>query len=361
MSLGIYVHFPFCKKKCNYCDFNSSDKYGDLEDIYINSLVSEIKNCKISKTADTVFFGGGTPTFVKRENLFKVISAVKDKFGSEFSEFTVECNPATMDFDGFLMLKNSGVNRLSIGLQSVNSDELSFLGRIHTYNMFEKTYLDARKAGFSNINVDLMFSLHNQTIKKWENSLLKVIELNPEHISCYSLIVEKNTPFYNMKLNLPSEDDDRRMYYTAMDLLEKNGYDQYEISNFARDGFCCRHNLKYWERENYLGFGCGASGLYDNVRYTNSYDICDYIKNNVRKKEVLSKEDAEKEHIFLGLRLTRGFDISKINEIYGIDFLKKYHNIIEKYKRLNLLCADERCFLTKDGLSVSNAIMCEFM
>ena len=361
MSLGIYVHFPFCKKKCNYCDFNSSDKYKYLEDRYIDALLREIRDCKINETADTVFFGGGTPTFVKEENLLRVICAVKEKFRVTDAEFTVECNPATMDYDGFLRLKNAGVNRLSIGLQSANDDELSFLGRVHTYNMFEKTYFDALRAGFSNINIDLMFSLHNQTKKKWENSLTKVIALNPAHISCYSLIVEPNTPFYDMKLNLPSEEDDRDMYYSAIDLLEKNGYGQYEISNFARSGFLCRHNLKYWQRENYLGFGCGASSLYDNVRYKNSYDICDYIEENVREYEKISNEDAEKEHIFLGLRLTRGFDILKINEIYGIDFLKKYHNITEKYEKLGLLEAGERCRLTKEGLSVSNAVMCEFM
>ena len=360
-DLGIYVHFPFCKSKCRYCDFNSSDKNWSLEESYIDALVSEIESCGYSDEVNTVFFGGGTPTAVKLDNLIRVVEAVKGKFGTGYEEFTVECNPATMDYEGFLRLKNSGVNRISIGLQSANDDELAFLGRIHTFEMFLKTYNDAVRAGFDNINVDLMFSLHNQTMEKWVNTLEKVVGLKPQHISCYSLIVEEGTPFYNLKLNLPDEETDRQMYYYAVDFLAENGYGQYEISNFALDGFECKHNIKYWKRENYLGFGCGASGLYNNVRFQNSCDLRDYIENNSVEKTPLSMEDAKSEHIFLGLRMIDGFDISEFNKIYNTDFKAEYCDVINKYKSLGLLEADERCRLTKAGLSVSNSIMCEFV
>ena len=355
------MHFPFCKSKCRYCDFNSSDKNWSLEDSYINALVSEIENCEYSDKVNTVFFGGGTPTAVKLDKLVRVVEAIRAKFGTEYEEFTVECNPATIDYDGFLRLKNSGVNRISIGLQSANDDELAFLGRIHTFEMFLKTYNDAVSAGFDNINVDLMFSLHNQTMEKWVNTLKKVVDLKPQHISCYSLIVEEGTPFYSLELNLPEEEIDRQMYYYAVDYLKKNGYSQYEISNFALDGFECKHNIKYWKRENYLAFGCGASGLYNNVRLQNTYNIKEYISNNKVEKNPLSMDDAKSEHIFLGLRMTDGFDISEFNKIYNADFKAEYCEVINKYKNLGLLEVGERCRLTKAGLSVSNSIMCEFV
>ena len=360
-NLGIYVHFPFCKSKCKYCDFNSSDKNWCLEDKYIDALVKEIDNCTFKDKADTVFFGGGTPTAVKISNLIKVIDAVKKKFDISNCEFTVECNPATIEYDGFVKLKQAGVNRISMGLQSANDDELKFLGRIHTFDMFLKTYEDARKAGFENINVDLMFSLHRQTLDKWLYTLNKVTELKPQHISCYSLIVEEGTPFYNMELDLPDEETDRKMYYSAVDLLKSRGYGHYEISNFALDGYECRHNIKYWKRENYLGFGCGASGMYDNVRYQNTYDVAEYIEKNVVSEEFLSLEDIMAEHIFLGLRMINGFDIEKFKSMYNVDFRKKYKEQIRKFTDLGLLEISENCRLTREGLSVSNSVMCEFV
>ena len=360
-KLGIYVHFPFCKSKCRYCDFNSSAQNWCMEDEYIDALVSEIENCTYTDKVDTVFFGGGTPTAVKISNLIRVINAVKSKFCLDNAEFTVECNPATIDFEGFLKLKNAGVNRISFGLQSANDDELEFLGRIHTFDMFLKTYDDAKKAGFDNINVDLMFSLHQQNLKKWLYTLNKVINLKPTHISAYSLIVEEGTPFYDLELELPDEETDRRMYYDAVDLLEKKGYKHYEISNFAFDGLECKHNVKYWKRENYLGFGCGASGMYDNVRYQNTYDVSEYIKNNTVSEEVLTTDDAMAEHIFLGLRMVDGFNIEKFNSMYNINFEEKYSGQIERFTRLGLLEVGKNCRLTKEGLSVSNSVMCEFV
>ena len=311
MPIGIYVHIPFCKSKCKYCDFNSSDKYFDLEEDYVNALISEIRGCDCKDDVDTVFIGGGTPTALKNENLLKIIDCISNHFSLKNAEFTVECNPATADYDDFVSLKNAGVNRLSIGLQSANDDELDFLGRIHTYKMFEKTYIDARKAGIDNINVDLIFSLHDQNLDKWKNTLQKAVDLKPEHISCYSLIVEENTPFYSMKLNCPDEETDREMYRYAISFLAENGYRQYEISNFCLDGYECKHNIKYWKRGNYLGFGCGACGMYNDVRTENTREIKSYIKNNIVKKVKLSKEEAMSEHIFLDLGLQ--MDLTSMN------------------------------------------------
>lgn len=360
-KLGIYVHFPFCKSKCRYCDFNSSDKNWCLEDDYINALVNEIENCTYTDKVDTVFFGGGTPTAVKISNLIKVVQAVNNTFRADNAEFTVECNPATMDYDGFLRLKNAGVNRLSIGLQSANDDELKFLGRIHTFDMFLKTYENAKRAGFENINVDLMFSIHQQTVEKWFYTLTKVVDLKPTHISAYSLIVEEGTPFYNLEMDLPDEEADRAMYYGAVDLLKSKGYGHYEISNFALDGYECKHNIRYWKRENYLGFGCGASGMYNNVRYQNTYDVAEYIEYNTVNREVLTTEDAMAEHIFLGLRMIEGFNIEEFKSIYNVDFRKKYREQIKKFTELGLLEVGENCRLTREGLSVSNSVMCEFI
>lgn len=361
MSLGVYVHIPFCKSKCRYCDFNSSDGYWNSEDYYTDAVISEINHCDCAGSADTVFFGGGTPTAIKTDNLLKIIDAVNSKFSPENAEFTVECNPATADYADFVRLKTAGVNRLSIGLQSANDDELRFLGRIHTFDMFLKTYNDAVKAGFSNINIDLMFSLHNQTVEKWNNTLRTVTDLKPQHISCYSLIIEEGTPFYNMNLNLPDEETDRKMYYDAIEYLSAKGYKQYEISNFAHEDFECRHNIKYWKRDNYLGFGCGASGLYNNVRIKNTENIYDYIKNNRPQRTFITRNEAKSEHIFLGLRMIDGFNIDEFNSLYNADFLSEYKDVINKYKKFGLLETGENCKLTKEGLSVSNSVMCEFV
>ncbi len=332
-----------------------------MEDKYIDALICEIENSTYTDKVNTVFFGGGTPTAVKISNLIRVIEVIKQRFDITDAEFTVECNPATIDYDGFVQLKNAGVNRLSMGLQSANDDELEFLGRIHTFDMFSKTYKDAKRAGVENINVDLMFSLHNQTLDKWLYTLNSVVDLKPTHISAYSLIVEDGTPFYNMELNLPNEETDRAMYYGAVELLKSKGYNHYEISNFALDGYECNHNIKYWERKNYLGFGCGASGMYNNVRMQNTVDTAQYIENNSVSEEALTIDDVMAEHIFLGLRMINGFNIEKFKQLYGVDFREKYKNQIEKFTKLGLLEVGENCRLTKEGLSVSNSVMCEFI
>lgn len=361
MSLGIYVHIPFCKSKCRYCDFNSSDNRWGLEDIYTDAVVKEIKERGKGKEADTVFIGGGTPTAIKTDNLLRIIDSVYGNFNLQNPEFTVECNPATMGYDGFLKLKKAGVNRLSIGLQSANDGELSILGRIHTFETFLSTYSQAREAGFDNINIDLMFSLPDQTFESFSNTLCKVADLKPEHISCYSLIIEEGTPFYSMDLNLPDEETDRKMYEYAIDFLAQRGYNQYEISNFALENKECRHNLKYWQRQNYLGFGCGAAGLFGNIRSENTYNIREYIVNNTPRIEELTKEEEMAEHIFLGLRMMAGFSVEEFNHIYNVDFKTKYSEQIEKFTKAGLMVVSENCRLTREGVSVSNSVMCEFV
>jgi oxygen-independent coproporphyrinogen-3 oxidase len=363
MSIGIYVHIPFCKKKCNYCDFNSTDQAHDsLKKEYVAALKAEMRDSEYPDEVDSVFIGGGTPTALELEDLLSIIKEIQRDFKLRDPEFTVEVNPGTMNREGFSALKEAGVNRISFGLQSVNEDELKMLGRIHTYEEFEHTYRAAREAGFSNINLDLMFSLPDQTFERWEHTLKTAVGLRPEHISCYSLTIEENTPFGKMKLNLPSEEEDRRNYDYAVSYLTGSGYHQYEISNFAKPGLECRHNLKYWQRKDYIGFGAGASSLYHNVRFDNSKDLETYIKGNDRKFQVLSKQECIGEYIVLALRTSWGVDRAEFLRLFGFDFVERYRQTIQKYEKLGIMTVEAaHCYLTLDGFSVSNRIMADFI
>lgn len=359
MNSGIYVHIPFCVKKCNYCDFNSYDNINNLKQPYVDRLIAEIKD-GIPSDYDTVFIGGGTPSSLSLSQLLSIVKVTDKGADSDSFEFTVEVNPATVDVDGFIALKNAGVNRISFGLQSANDDELKILGRIHTFSDFLESYSNARSAGFDNINIDLMFSLPNQTLEKWKYSLQRVVDLSPEHISCYSLIVEEGTPFFDMELNLPLEEDDRQMYHFCVNFLKEHGYKHYEISNFAKDGFECKHNLKYWERKPYYGFGAGAHSLIDNIRYENSRNVNEYINANKIIKTNLAENDIENEFIFLGLRKTSGINLSEYKLLFENDFTQKYAQIIEKYKDFCVI-DNNRFYLTLDGISVSNTILSSFL
>ena len=359
--LGIYIHIPFCLKKCSYCDFNSSDSLNHLKRDYITALINEINNSDITDPTDSVFIGGGTPSSIETPLLIAVISAVKGKFPHGNLEFTVEVNPATLSLDGFCTLRAAGVNRISFGLQSAIDDELKTLGRIHSYADFLASYQNARRAGFDNINVDLMFSLPDQTLEKWQYTLDTVLDVKPEHLSCYSLIIEQGTPFYDMKLNLPDDETDRAIYEFTVNHLTNNGYKHYEISNFALPNKECRHNIKYWQRENYLGFGTGAASLYGNMRCQNSSDIQIYIDSNVKSAEMLSRHDIINEHIFLRLRMIEGIDLAEFKSTFGFDFLQRYSEIISKYEKSGLISVDTHCRLTLDGISVSNTIMSDFL
>ncbi|MCK9478093.1 MAG: radical SAM family heme chaperone HemW [Firmicutes bacterium] len=355
MSSGVYIHIPFCQKKCYYCNFNSFDNIEHLKEKYINALIYEIKNSSMHDY-DSVFIGGGTPTCVPIHLLLDVVRLVAKKG----CEFTIEANPATISEKGLFLLRKAGVNRISLGLQSANDSELLSLGRLHTFDGFLNSFKNARRAGFDNINIDLMFGLPEQTIDSLKHSLNAVADLAPEHISCYCLSVEEGTPFYNMPLNLPDEETARQMYLLCVEFFKKHGFNHYEISNFAKDGFECKHNLKYWERKQYYGFGAGAHSLLQNIRYKNSNNVCEYIDSNVAERTVLSQSEIKNEYIFLALRKTNGIELADYNAIFCEDFLKKYDAQILKYKDYCTV-KDGRFYLNLNGLTVSNTIIADFL
>ena len=292
--LELYIHIPFCVKKCAYCDFLSGPAGEKEKEEYVKMLVDEIRNCPDTVQnyrVISIFFGGGTPSLLTGEQIGRLMDTVREIFTlDEDAEITVEMNPGTVTEEKLRKYRQAGVNRLSIGLQSVNDEELRLLGRIHTYEEFREAYHLARANGFSNINVDMISAIPGQTVESWEKTLKQVIALNPEHVSAYSLIIEEGTPFYQLYEKdaekrdageepelLPSEEEERAMYELTGSVLKENGYLHYEISNYAKPGRECRHNLGYWQRKDYLGFGLGASTLLNPVRYKIPEDICDYL------------------------------------------------------------------------------------
>ena len=338
MALGIYIHIPFCKSKCNYCDFNSFAGIEYLQKDYCLALKNEIKNFnKKKEIVDTVYFGGGTPTYLSPDLLTDILKTVRENFIlSDNCEITTECNPATIDEIGFRKLHNTGFNRVSIGLQSCDDKLLKTLGRIHSFIEFENCFKQARMAGFKNISIDLMYGLPNQTKDIWLDTLKKVISFSPEHISSYSLKIEDGTPFSYMNLDIPDDDTVREMYDICTDFLESHGYNRYEISNYAKEGFESNHNCKYWKCENFAGFGAGAYSCIDNLRYSNISDIQAYInsvleRGNAIEKEIpLSDMDMMSEFCFLGLRMSDGISTYEFKNRFGIELTQVFGNEIEK-------------------------------
>lgn len=373
-KLGLYIHIPFCVKKCDYCDFLSAPATKQVQMVYMDTLQKEIKE-KAGEykdwCVDTVFIGGGTPTSVPYETIVRTMNTVKDVFFlDENCEITMECNPGTVTEESLMAYRAAGINRLSIGLQSAEDKLLKKLGRIHTYEQFLEALSMARNAGFSNINVDVMSALPGQSLLQYEDTLLKIIELGVEHISAYSLIVEEGTPFYKLyeadKLPLPDEETERQMYYRTEELLKEAGYERYEISNYAKKGYRCRHNIRYWERENYLGLGLGASSMIDNVRFKNTDWLDEYLLENkyMEKTDVqeLSTNECMEEFMFLGLRMTEGVSKAKFKEVFGCDMEVIYGSTLIKLKEQGLIAEkDDRVFLTKYGLDVSNRVFVEFL
>lgn len=273
--LELYVHIPFCIRKCAYCDFVSGPGTKAMQKEYEEALLAEIDAAEETAEREviSVFFGGGTPSAVDAGMLARVMEKLRSKYVfSEDAEITLEANPGTLDAEKLKCYRKSGFNRISIGCQSVHDEELKRLGRIHTFAEFQESFVLARDAGFANINVDLMSGLPEQSEEKWEESLRTIAELSPEHISAYSLIVEPGTPFAEQKLDLPDEDTEREMYARTAEILAEYGFFQYEISNYAKPGFACRHNIGYWKRTDYLGFGPSAASLFGNRRWTNTAD-----------------------------------------------------------------------------------------
>lgn len=367
---GLYVHIPFCLKKCNYCDFCSFSNLSEKEKSdYVNSLISEISGYKREEKikADTVFFGGGTPSLLSVSDFEKITDALRESFDIDInSEFTLELNPKTVTREKLKAFIACGVNRISIGLQSIHENEQKMLGRIHNYSDFEEAYFMAREAGIKNISVDLMYGIPLQTKNSFGETLKKVISLSPEHISAYGLIIEEGTPFFeeHESLNLPSEDEECDMYDLARETLVQNGYRHYEISNYAKPGYESKHNLKYWKDKEYIGFGVSAYSYFEGARFGNTKSLADYISEPKVKinREVISKKDEAYEYAMLALRLSDGISLHEYKEKFGESFLSGREEKIRRFSEFGLLLlTDEKLCLSEKGFYLSNNVISELL
>lgn len=369
--MEIYIHIPFCIRKCDYCDFLSGPSGPKEQADYVQALLREIQAVEEGegRSVSSIFIGGGTPSVLDERLLGDILREIRNRFKmKEDAEITIEVNPGTENIGKLQAYREMGINRLSIGLQSPEDRELKILGRIHNYGQFLETYQEARTVGFDNINIDLMSAIPDQTYEGWVKNLRTVAELEPEHISAYSLIVEEGTPFAARKLNLPDEDTEYNMYEATAQILKEYGFEQYEISNYARKGRECRHNVGYWTRQDYLGFGLGASSLYGKERFANTADMKKYMENSrnpekIREKEPsLTREDEMAEFMFLGLRMTKGISKADFQRCFGCTIESVYGEVLEKYESMELLLEkDGRIFLSREGIHVSNSIMAEFL
>ena len=372
---GIYIHIPFCVHKCIYCDFLSAPADDDVKYAYTKALINEIRNTADGQVKDkitSIFFGGGTPSVLPDCCIADILMAVRDCFDiSDDAEITMECNPGTVNGSRLSEYRAAGVNRLSFGLQSADNNELKMLGRIHTFEQFEESFRLARKAGFNNINVDLMSAIPGQTEATLENTFDKVMALQPEHISVYSLILEDGTYLadnIDKFPPVPDEDEDRRMYHMTKERLYSAGYERYEISNYSRPGYECRHNLLYWNRGEYYGFGCSAAGFIGNERYSDIRDVKKYIEFNgdIEKLheniEILTKEDAMEEFMFLGLRKMAGVDVMDFQRRFGVPIENVYAKEIEHNIDKGLLIRQaDMLKLTEYGIDICNTVMSDFI
>jgi len=396
-TLELYFHIPFCVQKCLYCDFLSAPADEGTKRKYMEALLTETVGSAVQYqeyVVDSIFIGGGTPSTVAVEDMEHLLETVRGNYTvAEDVEITIEINPGTVDAEKLSRYRKAGINRLSIGMQSAKDEEMVRLGRIHTWQQFETAFRDARRVGFANINVDIMSALPGQSVESYEETLQKVLALEnpPEHISAYSLIVEEGTPFGEMYeknlLQLPDEETDRFMYHRTRELLQGAGYHRYEISNYAKPGYACKHNCGYWTRKNYVGFGIGAASLVENVRFRNGDDINIYMEEPCGHKEeieVLTIQEQMEETLFLGLRLTEGVDAGEFAETFGKTLEEIYGEVIARNMRAGLLqwqekkllgqedvCDEQqsgagtmlrhRLALTEMGLDVSNYVMAQFL
>ena len=422
-SISIYIHIPFCVKKCQYCDFLSAPADSRAQEVYLRALKQEIREqaaCYREYEVQTVFIGGGTPTAVPCEKLCEVLKTVFTCYRvNPQAEISMEVNPGTVTKEALLSYRKAGINRLSIGLQSTDDGELKLLGRIHTYRDFLQTYRWAQEAGFTNINLDIMSALPGQSVENYKKTLETVLSLRPQHISAYSLIVEEGTPFYEKygqeseKLqatgekqpDLPSEEEEREMYTLTEKLLAAAGYHRYEISNYALPGRECRHNRVYWKRGNYVGFGLGAASMVENVRFENTRKMQEYLaecagvpgaepvfadvaqgdaqvlsneqefslredthSENAQEFSIrenvhpLSQQEQMEETMFLGLRLTEGVSKAEFQRQFGVSMEQIYGEVIRENIAQGLL-ADEAGYvrLTREGMDLSNYVMAQFL
>lgn len=373
-EIGIYVHIPFCKKKCDYCDFISYCNKDNLIKDYVEALKIEIQSQNIKPEITTIYIGGGTPSYIDSKYIIEIIGKIKEKKVSPNAEITIEVNPGTVTKEKLEDYKICGINRISIGLQSTNNILLKEIGRIHDFDQFIETYKLAQKVGFKNINVDLMLGLPNQRIKDLKESLEQVLKLKPKHISVYSLIVEDGTPIANKiekgELQLPDEELERNMYWFVKNTLELNGYKHYEISNFAKKGYESKHNLNCWNQKEYIGIGVAAHSYRDITRYSNTENIEEYIENvkkgefNKNKiiHEVQKEDDAKKEYMLLGLRKINGVDINQFKNKFGDNPIYLFRNELKKLTDEKLLIIDNNNIkLTNKGLDLANLVWEEFI
>ena len=374
MEIGVYIHIPFCKRKCYYCDFVSYPEKYELQEKYIDKVIQEIEeNKKIlqDNNVTTIYIGGGTPSSIKPELIKRILNKVYNYTEiNNIKEITIEVNPGTATKNNLQLYKNCGINRISIGLQSTNNDILNEIGRIHNFNQFLDTYKWAREAEFKNINVDLMIGIPNQTLDDVKTSLEKVVSLKPEHISVYSLIVEDETPMKKLiesgKLKLPDEEDERNQYKYTKNFLELNGYKHYEISNFAKPGFESKHNLNCWEQKQYIGLGVAAHSYINGVRYSNTISLEEYLNKDSKDikeiHETQTIDDMKKEYMLLGLRKIDGVQISKFEEKFGENPIYLFKNELKKLIQEGLLIIDlDNIKLTEKGLDLANIVWEEFV
>ena len=381
-KLAIYIHIPFCVRKCLYCDFLSAPASDETREQYVQALCREIREERksyVNYKIETIFLGGGTPSLLSGEQLDRILGTVFDAYQvADDCEISMEVNPGTVTKEKLKAYKRAGVNRLSIGMQSAVEEELQSLGRIHSSEDAFDTYDLAVKTGFNNINIDLMSAIPGQTIESWKESLKRILDLEPApaHVSAYSLIIEEGTPFFENTSTLPDEDTEREMYKITNDILSEAGYLRYEISNYAKPGYACRHNCTYWERGSYVGFGIGAASLVDQIRFSNTRNLKDYLGKYLKNATVaikenrqeLSVEEQMEEFMFLGLRMMRGVSAGKFSDLFGKTIEQVYPGIVEKYCRQGLLqkipeqgSGEVRIALTERGIDVSNVIMADFL
>ena len=387
-NIGIYVHIPFCKKKCEYCDFKSFVGKENMIDQYMKWVNYELKSIGEGNRLDyeknlddliivkTIYIGGGTPSILPPKYISDILNTIKDNYtiDNKNLEVTIEVNPGTVNEEKLTKYKECGINRLSIGLQATQNEVLNTLGRIHTYNDFLDTYNVARKIGFNNINVDLMIGIPGQSLEDVQESIEEIIKLSPEHISTYSLIIEEGTPFFDKlvknEITLPDEEIERQMYWMVKKKLEEAGYIHYEISNFAKKGYESKHNLACWNQEEYVGVGAAAHSYTNNVRYSNVCEIEEYINKNKNNNETnnfilhekQTKDSKMKEFMLLGLRKINGIQVQEFKNRFGENPIYLYRKELNKLVNENLLEIDgDTIKLTKKGLDLANLVWEEFV
>ena len=361
MTKSAYIHIPFCKQKCNYCSFISFP-VPEMIDSYLSALCKEIKHLYNNELLNTLYFGGGTPSLLSPEEFKNIIGLFNL---SENAEVTGELNPENLDCEYLKKLKSAGINRLSIGCQTFDDNILKLIGRKHSGDKVKDVVKLAQDIGFDNISLDFIYGLPEQSVKMFENDLITAINLGVQHISLYGLKIEKGCYFYShYPNNLPDDDTQAEMYLKAINTLCTNGFEHYEISNFSKKNYSSKHNLNYWNNENYYGFGVAAHGYIDNQRYSNPISLKDYINNPVVYKELktLTIQEQLEEEIFLGFRKLQGINTELINKKFKIDFELKYKSVLDKYISTNHLEKTENGYkFTNTGILVSNYILADFL